>query len=50
MRSAELARHILAALSVELDEMLTGGAIATLTLDRVRVRTLPLRGEERSST
>lgn len=49
VRSAELAELILAALSSELEELLTAGAIATLTLDRIRVRTLPLRGKEHPS-
>lgn len=41
--SAELGELLLSALSPELEELLTAGAIATLTQDRVRVRPLPLR-------
>lgn len=43
LRSAQLAALVLAAMSPELQELLTNGAIATLTPDRVRVRPLPLR-------
>jgi predicted nuclease of predicted toxin-antitoxin system len=41
--SAELATLLLAALPGELTELLSTGAIATLTPDRIRVRPLPLR-------
>lgn len=41
--SAEVASLLLAAMSAHLVELLSAGAIATLTPDRVRVRPLPLR-------
>jgi predicted nuclease of predicted toxin-antitoxin system len=41
--SAEIAALLLAALGAGLAELLPGGAIATLTPTRVRVRPLPLR-------
>ena len=43
LSSEQLAALLLAALSPELEELLTAGVIATLTRDRVRVRALPLR-------
>ncbi len=41
--SAEIAALLLAAMSSQLVELLSAGAIATITPDRVRVRPLPLR-------
>jgi predicted nuclease of predicted toxin-antitoxin system len=41
--SDEIASLLLAAMSSELTELLSDGAIATLTPDRARVRPLPLR-------
>jgi predicted nuclease of predicted toxin-antitoxin system len=41
--SAEIGPLLLAAMSARLTELLSGGAIATVTPDRVRVRPLPLR-------
>lgn len=41
--SAEIGSLLLAAMSARLTELLSGGAIATVTPDRVRVRPLPLR-------
>jgi predicted nuclease of predicted toxin-antitoxin system len=41
--SAEIASLLLAAMSPQLKELLSAGAIATITPDRVRVRPLPLR-------
>ena len=41
--SEEVASLLLAAMSSELTELLSDGAIATLTPDRARVRPLPLR-------
>ena len=41
--SAEIASLLLAAMSPQLKELLSAGAIATITSDRVRVRPLPLR-------
>lgn len=43
LRSAELARLLLEALSAGVADLLTQGAIAGLRLDRVRIRPLPLR-------
>ncbi len=43
LSSAELGDLIVAALSPDLEDFLTKGAIATLTQKRVRVRPLPLR-------
>jgi predicted nuclease of predicted toxin-antitoxin system len=43
LRAGELARLLLDALASGLAEMLPDGVIASLTLDRVRVRPLPLR-------
>jgi predicted nuclease of predicted toxin-antitoxin system len=41
--SAEIAALLLAAMSPQLTELLSAGAIATITPDRARVRPLPLR-------
>jgi predicted nuclease of predicted toxin-antitoxin system len=43
LRAAELAVLITDALAAGMTELLAGGAIASLTPDRVRVRPLPLR-------
>jgi predicted nuclease of predicted toxin-antitoxin system len=43
LSSAEIASLLVQALATELTELLSAGAIATLTPDRVRVRPLPLR-------
>lgn len=43
LRSAELAELLLEALQAGMADLLTAGAIASLTLDRVRIRPLPLR-------
>jgi hypothetical protein len=43
LSSAELASSLVQALATELTGLLSAGAIATLTPDRVRVRPLPLR-------
>jgi hypothetical protein len=43
LRSAELAGLLADALTSGLAEMLSGGVIASLTPDRIRVRPLPLR-------
>lgn len=48
MPSADLAVLLLAALSAGLAELLSAGAIATLTPDRARVRPLPLRPDVRA--
>jgi predicted nuclease of predicted toxin-antitoxin system len=50
LSSAEIASLLTQALATELTGMLSAGAIATLTPDRVRVRPLPLRPDVGAGT